>query len=84
MEDTYPEKIDHLLNMRGKIYNYIRKNWYRDPPLTSEDIQKEFGISKTTASEHLTDLERNDIIERKNNEKGKKDIFPKHFSNFFL
>ncbi|MBA7527272.1 hypothetical protein ES705_19448 [subsurface metagenome] len=33
MEDIYPEKINCLLNKKGKICNYIRANWYRDPPL---------------------------------------------------
>ncbi len=50
--------------MKGKIYNYIEGNWYRDPPLTSEDIQKEFRISKATASEHLSDLEEIGLIIR--------------------
>lgn len=83
MEDLYPEKINCLLNKRGKIYNYIKENWYRDPPLTSEDIQKEFDIAPNTVSEYLTDLESRGL--KKREKKGKKKyITPSDFSNFFL
>jgi len=83
MEDLYPEVMDCLFKIKGRILIYIRENRYRNPPLTSEDIQKEFGISKTTASEYLSDLERRGLIRRERHGK-KKYIFPTDFSDFFL
>ena len=83
MEDLYPEEMDCLFTMRGKILIYIRENRYRDPPLSSEDIQKEFRISKSTASEYISDLEKRGLIKRV--KKGKKKyIYPSDFSNFFI
>ena len=56
MEQERLFEIYGLYNLKGKIYRYIEENRHRDPPITSEDIQKKFGIGKSTASEYLTDL----------------------------
>ena len=83
MEDLYPEEMDCLFTMKGKILIFIRQNKYRDPPLTSEDIQNEFNIAANTVSEYLSDLERRQLIKREKDGK-KKYITPTDFSDFFL
>ncbi|MFW9823234.1 MAG: winged helix-turn-helix domain-containing protein [Candidatus Thorarchaeota archaeon] len=83
MEQSFDEEMDCLFTMKGKIFIFIRDNRYRDPPLTSEDIQKEFKISKSTASEYLIDLEKRNLIIRKRDGKHKY-IYPSDFGEFFL
>lgn len=75
--------MDCLFTMKGKILIYIRQKLHHDPPLISEDIQKEFNIASNTVSEYLVDLEKRNLIRREQNGK-KKYIFPTEFSDFFL
>ncbi|MBY8983577.1 MAG: winged helix-turn-helix transcriptional regulator [Candidatus Lokiarchaeota archaeon] len=76
-------ELDCLFTMKGKMMIFIRENRYREPPVVSEDIQEKFKISKSTASEHLSDLEKRKLIYRKRVGKHKY-IFPTDFGKFFL
>jgi Mn-dependent DtxR family transcriptional regulator len=60
LEDSYVEAENCLFTMKGKILKFIQNN----PPVTSDDIQKEFDIKPSTVSEHLTDLEIKGLIRR--------------------
>ena len=64
MEYDYPFEAYQLLNLKGRILQFIRHERNREPPLTAKDIQKEFNIGKSTASEHLTFLENLRLVER--------------------
>jgi predicted transcriptional regulator len=83
MEQSIENAMDCLFTMKGKIFIFIKENRYRTPPLTSEDIQKEFTISKSTTSEYLSDLEKRKLIIRKRVGKHKY-IYPTDFGEFFL
>ena len=79
MEDSYSKVENCLLTMKGRILRFIQQ----DPPVTSEDIQAEFDIKPSTASEHLSDLENKGLIRREKRGK-KKYIYPTDFSYYWF
>ncbi|MFW9823238.1 MAG: winged helix-turn-helix domain-containing protein [Candidatus Thorarchaeota archaeon] len=83
MEESFQRELDCLFTMKGKILLYLRENRYRNHPITSKDIQKQFNISKSTVSEHLRSLEQLELIRQIQNGK-KKEIETLDLADFFI
>ena len=56
---------EELYKLKGKILLFLKENKNNEELITADDIQREFKIKKSTASEYLCALEKDGLIKRK-------------------
>ncbi len=70
-KEISPDIIDCLYKKSWEILSYLKANNHRIPPVTAKDIQEVFHIDGSTASNHLSRLEKLGLIKRERRGKNK-------------